>query len=499
MFSISAHSTFPAPIPSPSDFEYSYGVPMAPGSKVWNLHQYNHMQEARYEELMDVKIELRQKGLLHDANLIQAATNVGMLLHWTYEDVLNVVQMYKNAEGGLTGIVAGDLEGEMELLNMCIPSMRNVTDWNWVMRLRRQFGPPSLPQIFEPEIVFDDIEKLWETYDEGELEQADTRDIEARDVNCAAGDAEKTSAPLLLIKIQAALNVAFLAVLKEAQKEVARSVPKQTNTPWRSRNSNQTKTLEQAFDVASFKHKAVYLLRISNKQHMKEVEHYLQSAAVGKKRFPFDDNSGTAFRTLPGVETMLSKDDKIDMLRNVVEKVPSGMELVKIVVAVFCGMSKSKNGSAPSGQNVNDGWGSTSLARTAVMSLSDEGFLLLECLYRSQTDGLSTLEPERPYIEEIESESQTIPVSEPAEQNPINEQSANSRDVPAQEQRPRLMLKFKIPQKKPQTIGDAAPAQISLLPHRTRSSGMSRQPSESQSQAGQSQGPRKLKSILKKT
>lgn len=343
---------------------------MAPGSSVWpasfaaahprlfrgetpDIETIPHNSRARskskeavdfdieYDALLERRTKLRQEGNLESANAIQAGVNVGVLLGWSKKDVLEAVgtvERWKEIGYRKADAVGDNVVGEEMVLSFASwPKVLKDFDldsgFGTLMELRQNFGP------FDSE-----EEKLV--------------------------DAKRITSPLLLIKIQASLHVAF----RHFWDEIA-------TTPDRNASSGHYvdgMVQSSSFDFNSFQHKAVHLLRVPNKQCGEEILYLLRNSKIGRKRFPPAHNSGKIIIACPGIERSLQEDEKKRILRDIVRDLQDGRNMVQVLlnaVGITLGKSLQLMGTRSDAIEAN-------AEMDEFMKLKDEGLLVLEYMYR---------------------------------------------------------------------------------------------------------------------
>lgn len=293
----------------------------------------------------DEVVRVRQDKMLDESNRIQAAINVGMVLRWTEEEVLRTV---KKAEAYAKAVADG---GETRLTDkmMEVAAEEEVLGFGRALEEVRHCGSAGNGE--------DGFARL--RY----LRWAFSRKAVAT-VSGFDGQPE-LYAPLLLLKIQTALNIAFQstcdAISREKDAYMDHGFSRQT------------------LDFVAFRQRATHLLRVPNKQSGQETLRLLQHSRLGRKRFGDIDRRGRTIAALPGIERPLTSREKIKILDRVKTELRDGRELIKVIIRVLASNEGSQVG-------VDDCEpGPLGLSQRAMTELDDEGFLLLNYAYRSRT------------------------------------------------------------------------------------------------------------------
>ncbi|KAK5074708.1 hypothetical protein LTR64_000913 [Lithohypha guttulata] len=315
-----------------------------------DLYRRSKKVEAEYIALMVRKNKLRFNGRTEESNLIQSAVNVGIVLAWTVEDVIDVVRQVGEAieqlrmghisERYVRMTEMANVIAEEEILNTDIIR----ADFAWMMKLRTTFGLRD--------------KKATKNRSGGQVRDENTLDIHQD------GDAAAWSfhAPFLLMKIQAALEIAFSEVWEKA-----------------SAISTTPRDIRQNLDWSGFYVKAPYLLRIPNRECGAALEFYLQNSHTGILRFPPEENDKPIERIMPGIERPLTQVEKADILRKVsadIQPIGKGREMIKIVLDVLGDPRHANEGNDDTPRNYD-------LMIRAQVELRDEAFLLLAFMYRN--------------------------------------------------------------------------------------------------------------------
>lgn len=353
-------------------------TPSAPKQAKQQKQKQNQVDA--YQLLRSEKLRARQDKMLDEANRIQAAVNVGMVLHWTHEEVVRTV---KKAEGYAKAATDGR-EGRLTAKMMEVAGEEEVLGFESALAEDRLNGPAGNGGDGFARLKY--------------LRSAFSGKAEAAVVGlggrqCAPGsppkleDEPKLFAPLLLMKIQAALNVALQSTCDATSSGMNDSFNRQT------------------FAFAAFRQKATHLLRVPNRQCGQETLRLLEHSKLGRKRFGDTDRRGRTIAALPGIERPLTAQEKVKILERVKTELCDGRELIEAIIEVLGSGDGSRLGVVHSGR-VSGG-----LSRRAMAELGDEGLLLLNSAYRARS-GAGMVVPD--YVVDGEEEEEVKSVDEGA-------------------------------------------------------------------------------------
>lgn len=297
-----------------------------------------------YTLLLRRKEQLYHNGKLPELMRIQAAINVGMILHWTADEVVWTVE---KSEQYAIWIADGLKPYAWRLTARMMEVVGETEVLDFVRRVREDGGD-----------AFETLRRL--------------RAVFGAKMDVGGGGTENDEiryfAPLLLTKIQAALNIAFRSVWEGDDTD--------GDDDTRMSNTNNVKS----FDMAVFKQKATHLLRVPSQACGEEILCLLRLSKLGRKRFGDLDSKGRAIAALPGIERRLIQREKMKVLDRVKSELQGGREMIKTVVELLGHGTLATIG-------INLGWVEGGLSKRAMTELDDEGFLVLSSMYRGRTGG----------------------------------------------------------------------------------------------------------------
>jgi len=381
--SIEARSAHPQSQTQNTPLISNYGVPMAPGSSVWpatmNMTKGQQGRAANrahtpsapkqvqkqkqkqkqdevdaYQLLLNDKLRARQNKMLDEADRIQAAVNVGLVLQWTREEVVRTV---KKAEAYARGVAKGE-KATLTAKMMEVAGEEEVLGFERALAEDRLDGPAGSDGD-----GFARLKYLRSAFS-GKAEAA-VGDLGGQQYAAGAPpnpeDEHQLFAPLLLMKIQAALNIAFQSTCDAISSGTDDGFSRQT------------------FEFATFRQKATHLLRVPNRKCGQEMLRLLEHSRLGRKRFGDTDYRGRSIAVLPGIERPLTAREKVKILERVKTELRDGRELIEVIVDVL-------GSSEGSGLGVsNRRLGSGGLSRRAMAQLGDDGFLLSNSAFRARS------------------------------------------------------------------------------------------------------------------
>ncbi|KAJ9658673.1 hypothetical protein H2198_003551 [Neophaeococcomyces mojaviensis] len=264
-----------------------------------------------YEQLIENRTAAMHNGDLNTTYRIQACINIGMKLGWTKEAVIALVKRTgrRFADGDHLRPrfdAIWEVDAEIERL-----VGRNSNEFMWLRSIQARYIGVASDQADEGELVV---------------------------VKCA---------PLILIRAQAAINVAFAKSFTEAIEA------------------------GEDFEVSIFEQRAVYQFRVPGNETSEAMDYLLQRSNIGQKRLNSGDNHGVL---LPGIERPLNTEEKEEVAGSMVV-MENGRKLTQEVLAVLEGHREhdaGRSGIAPR----------ESVFETAMRTLNDAGWLVLDYCYR---------------------------------------------------------------------------------------------------------------------
>lgn len=179
--------------------------------------------DLRYAELHERKTDLRRKGRIEESNIIQAATNVGIMLGWNRVDVLGVVE---RLERRFEDSSEQHYNSKMMEVMAEVERLKFRGEWKELQNLRRKFEG----HFYD---VVDGVEALGK---------------------------KQWRAPGFMMLLQSAINVAFLKGLDRAAE------------------------VGKLFDKEVFDSGVVYQFRIPNKDCGEEKTYLMQMSQLGAGR-----------------------------------------------------------------------------------------------------------------------------------------------------------------------------------------------------------------------
>lgn len=156
----------------------------------------------------------------------------------------------------------------------------------------------------------------------------------------------KLRAPGLLLLIQASLSAAFVKTLDNAKQE------------------------DEEFHDGVYDGKAVLYFRVPNKVCVEEREYLANMSRFGTK-----ESQAKKMAACPGIERALKGDEKRTVLKKVQEEVEGGEKVIYLATTLFVRPDKVKESGEEDEGNVVD---------IAMKNLGDDGFLVLEHVYRKK-------------------------------------------------------------------------------------------------------------------
>lgn len=229
--------------------------------------------DTRYAELVQRCTNLRLAGKIDESHIIQAAINVGIMLGWNKNDVLDVVEKMErvvSAEREQRRYSSKMMEviGEIERFRT-----NDWSDWRDLKQLRENFKGR----------FYDGVS-----------------DLEAE------GSGTKLRAPGFLMLLQAAINVAFLRDLELAKED------------------------GEEFHDGVFDGKVVLLFRVPNKACVEEKEYLMQMSRLGTAK----KKSGKV-AAYPGIERAIKEDERREVLEKVRDQVDEGRDVIRLATILF--------------------------------------------------------------------------------------------------------------------------------------------------------------------